>query len=163
MEKAQARGDVDEEELRALEMDVTGKILLASWRGARLEVVQVVREVCDNVLKEPGISDAVLVNRAKGLLLLGAVFKSTVPDESDEERRELERCDSIQSCWDVAYTLVLLGWLLKLQSLRSPPSPINTRSPFPRRSLPRSPLLLRQRRKPSWISLSLIGLVDRAC
>ena len=26
MEKAQARGDVDEEELRALEMDVTGKV-----------------------------------------------------------------------------------------------------------------------------------------
>ena len=95
MEKAQLKGDVAEEELRALEMDVTGKILLASWRGARLEVVQVVREVCDNVLKEPGVSDAVLVNRAKGLLLLGAIFKSTVPDESDEERRELERCASI--------------------------------------------------------------------
>ena len=26
MEKAQAKGDVDEEELRALEMDVTGKV-----------------------------------------------------------------------------------------------------------------------------------------
>ena len=26
MEKAQARGDADEEELRALEMDVTGKV-----------------------------------------------------------------------------------------------------------------------------------------
>ncbi|KAG2011853.1 DnaJ domain-containing protein, variant 2 [Coprinopsis cinerea AmutBmut pab1-1] len=91
MEKAQLKGDVDEEELRALEMDVTGKILLASWRGARLEVVQVVREVCENVLKEPGVSDQVLYNRAKGLLLLGAIFKSTVPDESDEERRELER------------------------------------------------------------------------
>lgn len=26
MERAQARGDVDEEELRALEMDVTGKV-----------------------------------------------------------------------------------------------------------------------------------------
>ena len=63
MEKAQARGDSSEEELRALEMDVTGKvaifffssldfyvplvsqILLASWRGARLEVIQVLREV----------------------------------------------------------------------------------------------------------------------
>ncbi|KAH9052276.1 hypothetical protein EDB87DRAFT_1826284 [Lactarius vividus] len=32
-----------------------------------------------------------LRQRARGLLLLGAVFKSTVPDESDEERRELER------------------------------------------------------------------------
>jgi hypothetical protein len=63
MEKAQAKGDVPEDELRALEMDVTGKvgsfvgfspdtltlsisqIMLASWRGARLEVVQVLREV----------------------------------------------------------------------------------------------------------------------
>lgn len=27
----------------------------------------------------------------QGLLLIGAVFKSTVPDETDEERRQLER------------------------------------------------------------------------
>jgi len=91
MEKAQARGDVPEDELRALEMDVTGKIMLASWRGARLEVVQVLREVVDNVLKEHGQPDLVLFNRAKGLLLIGAIFKSTVADESDQERRELER------------------------------------------------------------------------
>ncbi|KAG6898326.1 hypothetical protein C0992_011918 [Termitomyces sp. T32_za158] len=91
MEKAQAKGELGEEELRALEMDVTGKIMLASWRGARLEVVQVLREVVDNVLKEPGQPDVVLYNRAKALLLTGAIFKSTVPDESDEERRELER------------------------------------------------------------------------
>lgn len=91
MEKAQARGDVPEEELRALEMDVTGKIMLASWRGARLEVVQVLREVVDNVLKEAGQPDSVLFNRARGLLLIGAIFKATVPDESDQERRELER------------------------------------------------------------------------
>ncbi|RXW21661.1 hypothetical protein EST38_g4187 [Candolleomyces aberdarensis] len=91
MERAQAKGDIPEEELRALEMDVTGKILLASWRGARLEVVTVLREVVDNVLKEPGQPDLVLYHRAKALLLVGAIFKSTQPDESDEERRELER------------------------------------------------------------------------
>jgi len=45
MEKAQAKGEVNEDVLRALEMDVTGKIMLASWRGARLEVIQVLREV----------------------------------------------------------------------------------------------------------------------
>jgi len=91
MEKAQAKGEIAEEELRALEMDVTGKIMLASWRGARLEVIQVLREVLDNVLKEPGVSEEALINRAKALLLTGAIFKSAVPDESDEERRELER------------------------------------------------------------------------
>ncbi|KAJ7623225.1 X-domain of DnaJ-containing-domain-containing protein [Roridomyces roridus] len=91
MEKQQAKGELGEEELRALEMDVTGKIMLASWRGARLEVVQVLRQVVDNVLKDPEASDVVLYNRAKGLLITGAIFKSTIPDESDEERRELER------------------------------------------------------------------------
>ncbi|KAK0202705.1 X-domain of DnaJ-containing-domain-containing protein [Desarmillaria ectypa] len=91
MEKMQAKGELGEEELRALEMDVTGKIMLASWRGARLEVIQVLREVLDHVLKEQGVPDSVMYNRARGLLLIGAIFKSTVPDESDAERRELER------------------------------------------------------------------------
>lgn len=48
-------------------------------------------QVCDNVLREPGQPDPVLYNRAKAMLLIGAIFKSTQPDESDEERRELER------------------------------------------------------------------------
>lgn len=83
--------------------------MLASWRGTRFEVSQVLREVVDRVLKDPEVSDHILYNRAKvrmwpaslmdfnphhiyqGLLLIGAVFKSTVPDETDEERRELER------------------------------------------------------------------------
>lgn len=89
----------------------SSQIMLASWRGARLEVIQVLREVVDNVLKEHGAPDTVLLNRAKvrihcsvvpgfhfiltfciqGLMLIGSIFKSAVPDESDEERRELER------------------------------------------------------------------------
>ncbi|KZW01210.1 DnaJ-domain-containing protein [Exidia glandulosa HHB12029] len=89
-------GTLDEEEKRQLEMDATGKILLASWRGARFEVTNVLREVCDAVLREVGkdgakTSENVLLARAKGLLLIGAVFKSAEPDESLEERRELER------------------------------------------------------------------------
>ena len=45
MEKMQEKGEVDEAELRALEEDVTGKIMLASWRGTRFEVNNVLREV----------------------------------------------------------------------------------------------------------------------
>ena len=48
-------------------------------------------QVVDKVLKEPGISELTLYNRAKGLLLIGTTFKATQPDESDIERRELER------------------------------------------------------------------------
>jgi hypothetical protein len=42
-----------------------GKIMLASWRGTRFECAQVLREVCDHVLKDPGVPDIILVNRAK--------------------------------------------------------------------------------------------------
>lgn len=91
MERLQAKGELDEDELRALEQDVTGKIMLASWRGTRFEVVQVLREVVDNVLKDKSASDQILFNRAKGLMIMGHIFKSAVPDETDEERRELER------------------------------------------------------------------------
>ncbi|EJU03468.1 DnaJ-domain-containing protein [Dacryopinax primogenitus] len=91
MERMSEKGEIPEEHLAILEKDMTSKILLASWRGTRFEVVQVLREVCDRVLKEKGVSDQVLLNRARGLFYLGAIFKSTKADESDEERRELER------------------------------------------------------------------------
>jgi len=91
MERLQAKGEVNEEILHAMEADMTGKILLASWRGTRFEVVQVLREVVDNVLRDREASDQVLLNRAKGLLIIGHIFKTTAPDESDEVRRELER------------------------------------------------------------------------
>ena len=39
--------------------------MLASWRGTRFEVMQVLREVFDKVLKDHSVPEAVLVNRAK--------------------------------------------------------------------------------------------------
>ena len=39
--------------------------MLASWRGTRFEVVQVLREVVDNVLKDHEVSDQVLYHRAR--------------------------------------------------------------------------------------------------
>jgi hypothetical protein len=65
MQRALEKGEVPEEELRALESDVTGKILLASWRGTRMEVTQVLHRVCENILKESDVSETVLINRAK--------------------------------------------------------------------------------------------------
>ena len=66
MERLQAKGEIPQEELAALESDMTGKvirsqichnslsvltlnlylkIMLASWRGTRYEIMQVLREV----------------------------------------------------------------------------------------------------------------------
>ncbi|KAG9119468.1 hypothetical protein FRC07_005495 [Ceratobasidium sp. 392] len=91
MARLQEKGEAAEAELRALEMDLTGKILLASWRGTRWEVSQVLREVCDKVLEEPGVNKQELFLRAQALFLVGELLKEVKPDESDEERRELER------------------------------------------------------------------------
>jgi len=85
MQKALEKGEVPEEELRALESDVTGKVsiiitilrypfgsisfvfqvLLATWRGTRMEVTQVLHRVCENALRDPAVSEQVLINRAK--------------------------------------------------------------------------------------------------
>ena len=41
IERAQLKGDASDEELKAL-----WQIILASWRGTRFEVVQILPEVC---------------------------------------------------------------------------------------------------------------------
>lgn len=89
--RRQEKGDLSEAEMQQLEQDVNGKMLLATWRGTRWEVNGVLRRVCDNVLNEKGVSDKVLMQRARALALLGSIYSEVVPDESDEERRELER------------------------------------------------------------------------
>lgn len=114
MAKIEAKGDASQEELDAMAQDLSSKVslpslhssshnsywthlaielqlLLTTWKGTRWEVISVVGEVVDKVLYEPGLSKEVALNRAKAILTVGGIFKATVPDESDEERRELER------------------------------------------------------------------------
>lgn len=68
----------------------------------------VLRKVCDNVLNEKGVDNKVrrlvshprlrltrriqtLLNRARALAFLGAIYKQVQPEAEDDERRELER------------------------------------------------------------------------
>ncbi|KAG8921049.1 hypothetical protein FRC00_009204 [Tulasnella sp. 408] len=89
--KQESGKDFPNEQLRALEEDLTGKTLLASWKATRYEVGNVLRDVCERVLRDPEEPEAELIKRAKAIILTGAIFKSVQPDESAEERRELER------------------------------------------------------------------------
>ncbi|PWN25836.1 DnaJ-domain-containing protein [Jaminaea rosea] len=89
--KRQEKGEIPEDELRQLEQEMSGKMLLATWRGTRWEVTGVLRRVCDAVLNEKGVDQKTLLHRARALALLGTIYKQVKPDESDEERRELER------------------------------------------------------------------------
>ncbi len=89
--RRQEKGEIPEDELRALEQDMSGKMLLATWRGTRFEISGILRQVCDKVLNEKGVSDKVLFNRAQAIMFLGMIYKAVQPDEGDDERRELER------------------------------------------------------------------------
>ncbi|KAM0750843.1 DnaJ-domain-containing protein [Meredithblackwellia eburnea MCA 4105] len=93
LEKRQAKGEVDEEEMKNLEQDLSGKLLLVAWKGSKFELSGILRQVVDTVLAkdQPGVTDAILMNRAKAILMTGAILKAIQPDESDAERRELER------------------------------------------------------------------------
>jgi X-domain of DnaJ-containing len=92
MAKRQEKGDLDEEALKELEMEMSGKMLLVTWRGTKWEVSNVLRKVCDRVLNDKRVKDQkVLLNRAKAIAFLGAIYKQVKPDENDDERRELEK------------------------------------------------------------------------
>lgn len=89
------------------------QLLLVAWKGSKFELSAILRQVVDHGpssdpvsvsiaatdLSEPPalskesatVTDATLMNRAKAILLTGAVLKAVQPDESDVERRELER------------------------------------------------------------------------
>ncbi|KAK0556812.1 DnaJ-like protein [Tilletia horrida] len=88
--KRQEKGDIGEEELKQLEADMSGKMLLVTWRGTRFEVNNVLRRVCENVLNEPGVNKVVLLRRAQALTLLGAIYTKVQPDPDQGERREME-------------------------------------------------------------------------
>ncbi|GAA94860.1 uncharacterized protein L969DRAFT_90757 [Mixia osmundae IAM 14324] len=92
MAKRTEAGELPEEEQAQLEQDMTGKILLVSWRGTRFECLNVLRQVVDGVLaREQGVSEATRTSRAKAILLIGSALKAVQPDETDADRRELER------------------------------------------------------------------------
>ncbi|KAK9895424.1 DnaJ-domain-containing protein [Cystobasidium minutum MCA 4210] len=93
MSQLEKNGEVDEEKLGE---ELMGKMMLVSWKGTRFEVASVLRQVVDGVLSKSqdhnkGVSDLELVNRAKAILVIGSIMKNIQVDETDEERREMER------------------------------------------------------------------------
>ncbi|KAF9508854.1 hypothetical protein BS47DRAFT_1373603 [Hydnum rufescens UP504] len=139
MQKLQ-NAELQEEEIRSLEQGLTGKIMLVSWRGTRFEVTQVLREVVDKVLKEPGVTDDILVKRARAILLIGIVFKSIQPDESPEDRRELERCEALLTTCSCPVVTLDTSRLVaeaakpkrKVKKAGLTPAPANPSSPPPK-------------------------------
>ncbi|AFR92460.2 hypothetical protein C343_00330 [Cryptococcus neoformans C23] len=91
MERLEAKGDASQEEIEALAQELSSKMLLTTWRATRWEVINVLNVVVDRVLYEQGIHKDMALRRAKAIMTIGGIFKAVEADESDDERRELER------------------------------------------------------------------------
>ena len=78
MAKAEEKGGEDwtDEKKAELEKKVTGKILMAAWRGSRFEIQSVLRDVCDKILNDKNVALNKRVERAHALMMVGTVFKN---------------------------------------------------------------------------------------
>ncbi|KAL4077379.1 hypothetical protein J3A83DRAFT_1570027 [Scleroderma citrinum] len=81
----------DDDEQRALEEDITGKILLACWHGIRFEVEQVVTKVVDRIVNDKTASSWMRWTRAGRLEEFGKIFEDAIDEQPDDGQRALER------------------------------------------------------------------------
>lgn len=85
LQKAEEKGDLTEEQRIKLESEAATKGLHAIWRGSKLEVESVLREVCDRVLTDPTVPRETLKNRALGLKIIGSIYQRVKSDITPED------------------------------------------------------------------------------
>ncbi|EEB06962.2 DNAJ protein Caj1/Djp1-type [Schizosaccharomyces japonicus yFS275] len=78
--------NMTEAEMAELQKNMTGKVLAASWRGARFEIQHVLRQVCDKVLYDKTVPKEKRKDRAQALLIVGDIFSKVEPDKDSETR-----------------------------------------------------------------------------
>ncbi|EPS42111.1 hypothetical protein H072_3925 [Dactylellina haptotyla CBS 200.50] len=83
LEEAGGEEWTDEKKME-YERKVTGKILMAAWRGSRFEIQGVLRDVCDKVLYDKSVSQDKRIQRAHALMMIGKVFSEAQRDPDDE-------------------------------------------------------------------------------
>ncbi|KAK6512552.1 hypothetical protein TWF481_001437 [Arthrobotrys musiformis] len=83
LEEAGGEEWTDEKKME-YERKVTGKILMAAWRGSRFEIQGVLRDVCDRVLYDKTVPHDKRVQRAHALMMVGKIFSEAQRDPDDE-------------------------------------------------------------------------------
>ncbi|KAL0080109.1 X-domain of DnaJ-containing-domain-containing protein [Phycomyces blakesleeanus] len=84
LQLAEEKGLTDEEKAK-LEEEAAQKGLQAIWRGSKMEVESVLREVCDTVLSDSTASKNTLKARAMGLKIIGTVYQKVKADIVPED------------------------------------------------------------------------------
>ncbi|CAO3628656.1 unnamed protein product [Cunninghamella blakesleeana] len=83
LQKADEKG-LSEEERQKLEEEAAAKGLQAIWRGSKLEVESVLRDVCDKVLNDATATKETRKERAVGLKMIGAIYQKVKLEASPE-------------------------------------------------------------------------------
>ncbi|KAI9208520.1 X-domain of DnaJ-containing-domain-containing protein [Polychytrium aggregatum] len=71
-----------------LEREAADKGMQALWRGSKLEVEAVLREVCDRVLGDETVSKEIRRRRAEALRVVGQVYETVRSDDAPAEVKE---------------------------------------------------------------------------
>ncbi|KAG9291423.1 hypothetical protein G9A89_021841 [Geosiphon pyriformis] len=79
LQEAEKKG-LDATEKSKLEEATATKGLMALWKGSKLEVESILREVCDRVLSDSRLPKPLLKKRAQGLKIIGEVYESVKED-----------------------------------------------------------------------------------
>ncbi|KAJ3126579.1 hypothetical protein HK100_010188 [Physocladia obscura] len=109
--------EAERELLRAkLEREAAEKGLQAMWRGSKLEIESVLRDVCDAVIEEPGISVEEKRRRVDALAVVGDVFFRMLIKITNDPNRMLPLTLAI-----IAGAGTVLGAVLLLTFVPSPP------------------------------------------
>ncbi|RUS27339.1 hypothetical protein BC938DRAFT_483389 [Jimgerdemannia flammicorona] len=90
LQKAEEKG-LDAEMRVKLEEQAALKGLQAIWKGSKLEVEGVLRDVCDRVLGDSNAPKPTLRRRAEALKIVGAIYESVRPDEPFTEGANTNR------------------------------------------------------------------------
>ncbi|KAI9376442.1 X-domain of DnaJ-containing-domain-containing protein [Aspergillus egyptiacus] len=73
------------DEMRAeYSVKVTGKLLAAAWRGSKLEIQSVLRDVCDKVLGDKKIKLEKRIERAQAMVIAGNIYAKAERDPDEE-------------------------------------------------------------------------------
>ncbi|KAI8340829.1 X-domain of DnaJ-containing-domain-containing protein [Chlamydoabsidia padenii] len=83
LQKAEEKG-LTEEQRQKLEEEAAAKGLQAIWRGSKLEVESVLRDVCDKVLGDPNASRETRKQRAIGLRMIGNIYQKVKADTTPD-------------------------------------------------------------------------------
>ncbi|PVU94859.1 hypothetical protein BB560_005906, partial [Smittium megazygosporum] len=81
--EAEKRGISDEERAK-LQDEAMRKGLDAMWRGGKLEIEAILRDVCDKVLYDSSVPKPICKKRAVALKILGKAYTSIEPDPQAE-------------------------------------------------------------------------------